>query len=93
MKRILTILTIALLLLSFNSIAFAKGQEGKPSTPAVIADALVLRPLGFAGTVLGTAAFVASLPVTLSFHKSDQVEQVLVKDPFKYTFERPIGAM
>jgi hypothetical protein len=54
---------------------------------------LSIRPSGLAGTVLGTAAFLVSLPVTLSFHKTDQVERILVKEPFYYTFEGPLGEM
>jgi hypothetical protein len=89
-------LSIAFLILISNALAFAKAQGenlSTPSTGAVVADPLVLRPSGLAGKVLGTVAFLVSLPVTLSFHKTDQVERILVKEPFYYTFERPLGEM
>jgi len=54
---------------------------------------LVLRPLGFVGTILGSAAFVVSLPVTLATHKVDRTEKILVQEPYEYTFERPLGHM
>jgi hypothetical protein len=88
MKMTISILLIALTVLAFNSVALAA-----PSAGAVVADLLVLRPLGFAGTVLGGAAFVVSLPVTLATHKVQPVEETLVERPFDYTFERPLGQM
>ncbi len=96
MRKILCKLIITLLILSFNSLAFAADQRGtssKPSVGAVVADILVLRPLGFVGTVLGGAAFMVSLPVTLPSHKVDSTAKVLVEQPFNYTFERPFGQM
>ena len=88
MKITISILLIALTILALNSVAF-----DAPSAGAVVADLLVLRPLGFAGTVLGGAAFVVSLPVTLATHKVEPVEETLVERPFAYTFERPLGQM
>lgn len=96
MRRILSTLMITLLILSFNSLAFAVDQHGmssKPSPGAIVADVLVLRPLGFAGTVLGGAAFIVSLPVTVPSHKVNSAAKFLVEEPFNYTFERPIGQM
>jgi len=91
MKMTISILLIALTMLALNSVAFA--APSTPSAGAVVVDLLVLRPLGFAGTVLGGAAFVVSLPVTLATHKVEPVEEVLVGRPFDYTFERPLGQM
>jgi hypothetical protein len=96
MKSISSLLLVAFLILSLNSLAFAVGQQGTssgPSAGAVVGDILVLRPLGFVGTVLGSAAFVVSLPVTLPTHQVDKVGKALVERPFNYTFERPIGQM
>ncbi len=96
MRRTSNSLTMALLILSFGSLAFAAGQQvtsSNPSAGAVVGDILVARPLGFVGTVLGTTAFVVSLPVTLPTHQVDKVGKVLVERPFNYTFGRPIGRM
>ena len=93
MKKLGVSLLATLLIIQLASVTVAKAQSAKPSAPAVISDALVLRPLGFAGTVLGTTAFVVSLPVTLSFHQKHQAENLLVKKPFRYTFKRPLGKM
>ncbi len=96
MGKISNSLLIAVFILSFGSLAFAAGHQGTSSNPsagAVVGDILVARPLGFVGTVLGTTAFVVSLPVTLPTHQVDKVGKVLVERPFNYTFERPIGRM
>jgi len=95
MKKIMSIFVAALLILTFNSVSLAAilGTSSTPSAGAVVSDVLVLRPLGFAGTILGGAAFVVSLPVTLATHKVDRAERLLVQEPYDYTFERPLGQM
>jgi hypothetical protein len=91
MKKLVALLVVILPMVSFGSAAIAEARAARASAPAVIGDVLVLRPLGFAGTVIGTGAFVVSLPVTLSFHRAHQAKKLLVKEPFHYTFERPLG--
>ncbi len=95
MKKTISMLAAALLILVFSSVCFASTQEtsSTPSTGAVVSDILVLRPLGLAGTILGGAAFVVSLPVTLATHEVDPAEKILVQQPYDYTFERPLGQM
>jgi len=96
MKKTMSVIIItALLMLAFHSVSVAstQGSSPRPSAGAVASDVLVLRPLGFVGTVLGSAAFVVSLPVTLASHKVDSAERLLVQQPYDYTFERPLGQM
>jgi hypothetical protein len=65
MKKLISVLTISILILSFSSFALAKGPEAKmvtPSTGAVVAHVLVLRPLGIAGTILGGSRSCGDLP-------------------------------
>lgn len=64
-------------------------QEATAST--MLFDLVVLRPLGLVGTVLGTAAFVVSLPFSLPTKSTDEAAQKLVVDPATYTFARPLG--
>jgi len=92
MNKLSALLLVALFIIQFTPIAIASAQA-RPSAAAVITDILVLRPLGFAGTVFGTAAFVVSLPVTLSFHKTHLAQKLLIKKPFRYTFDRLPGKM
>lgn len=92
MTKFATFLLVCSLVLSLNSFALAKDNpSGHPSTGAIVLDILVLRPLGFCGTILGTSAFVMSLPVSIPFEKTDKVLEMVVMVPYGYTFERPLG--
>ena len=92
MTKFATFLLICSLVLSLNSFVLAKdNSSGDPSTGAVVLDILVLRPLGFCGTILGASAFVISLPVTVPFKKMDEVSKMLIMEPYDYTFRRPLG--
>ena len=64
-----------------------------PSPGVVVADMFVLRPIGLAGFILGKAACIVSLPVTIPFNSTHEVAKVLVMEPYRYTFERPLGKM
>lgn len=58
---------------------------------AMVFDAILLRPLGLAATVLGTAAFVVTLPISLPTRSADDAAKALVVEPARYTFARPLG--
>ena len=95
MKQIVIILVFSLLTLLLSTIASADDSSSavKPSPGAVIADLLVLRPIGFAGTIMGLAACIVSAPVTIPFNSTHEAAKVLVFEPYDYTFERPLGKM
>ena len=65
----------------------------EPSKAAIVADILTLRPLGFIGTILGSVAFVISLPVTLPSDSYKEVGETIVMKPAYFTFNRPLGKM
>ena len=94
MKKVSVFLIISLLLLSLHSFASAQGNPSSaPSGGAIIADILLLRPLGFLGLVAGTAGVVISFPVTIPFNRTHEVAEILIMQPYRYTFERPLGEM
>ena len=57
----------------------------------MLVDAFLLRPLGLAATVLGTAMFIVTLPFSLPTRSADDAAKALVVKPAKYTFARPLG--
>jgi hypothetical protein len=57
----------------------------------MIADCLVLRPLGLVGTVLGTAFFIVSVPFSALGGNVGQAFKTMVIKPAKFTFGRPLG--
>ncbi len=68
----------------------------KPSTEtsavAIIADVVLLRPIGLAATVVGSFFFVAALPFSLLGGNVEDSAKKLVVEPALYTFKRPAGA-
>jgi hypothetical protein len=89
MKKVLTILLTVVVLFTSTAV-FAKE---KPEPEEVIGDLVFLRPLGFCSFVLGTAVFIVSLPAAVVTKSTKQTAEVLVKEPFDYTFKRPLGEM
>ena len=65
--------------------------EAPDSAGMMLMDAFMLRPLGLAATVLGTAAFVVTLPFSLPTRSADDAAKALVVKPARYTFARPLG--
>lgn len=63
---------------------------GDPASD-MAADLLIVRPLGLVGTVIGAAGFVLSLPFTLPTGSAGNAAHELVRKPFEYTFDRPLG--
>jgi hypothetical protein len=68
----------------------AFGSEDTTSG-AVAVDAVLVRPLCFVATVVGSVLFVVSLPAALPSHSVKKAADVLVGKPAKATFSRPLG--
>lgn len=66
--------------------------DNAPSGVAMALDLAVARPLGLAVTVLGTAVFIAQLPLDLLGWQSPAAPaRKLVMEPARFTFSRPLG--
>ncbi len=91
MKRRLFSLACVLALVS----AGAPSAQADPgdNEVAVLADVVVVRPVCFVATVVGSALFVVSLPVTSLTRSVHKTGHALVVRPAKATFTRPIGDM
>jgi hypothetical protein len=86
--RILTALcTLAILMSGLNSSSAASHYD-----PAlVVADTVIVRPLCFAATIIGSVFFVVSLPVAATSGSVHTAADVLVVSPARATFTRPLG--
>ena len=74
--------------------ALALDQEQitrEPTGNEILADGLIARPLALIATVIGAAAFVVILPFTIPSKSTDRAAAILVAEPARYTFQRPIG--
>lgn len=63
------------------------------SVPASI-DLMVMRPIGLVATAAGAVAFVPAAAATAVFHYQSipSVFNLLVRGPYAFTFEDPIGS-
>jgi hypothetical protein len=97
MKRMilsLTMLLICSLALTPTVLAADYYQTERPKPPntnLMAADALVGRPLGLGMTILGTGAFIATLPFTALSGSTGDAARGLVSDTARWTFTRPLG--
>ncbi len=63
----------------------------RPDTNVMAADALIGRPVGLASTILGTGAFLVTLPFTVPSGSVRDAARGLIKEPGQWTFTRPLG--
>jgi hypothetical protein len=55
------------------------------------ADLLLVRPVGIVATAVGSVIFVVALPFTLISGDTQHSLDKLIKEPGRYTFNRPLG--
>ncbi|SMQ28659.1 hypothetical protein SAMN04488483_4467 [Pseudomonas helmanticensis] len=96
--KCLQVLLVTLLLCSSLAVQATEGGSGdpryaiqNPPAYAMIGDLLIARPLLVVATVIGTAAFVVSLPFTALGGGIGDAGQALVVDPAKAAFVRCLG--
>jgi hypothetical protein len=87
MKSKITTIACALAI-TFCSISPSVADEDGASA---VADVVIVRPLCFAATVIGTACFIVSLPVAAISGSTKQSAELLVNRPARATFKRAIG--
>ena len=90
MKRNVLIL-ISALFLAASALSTSAFDDG--SFEAVAADVIVVRPLSFVATLLGSALFVVSLPVAAISDSVADTSEALVFTPGRMTFTRPMGEL
>ena len=97
-KKLLSMgLIMALISIPFGSGVMAQtvGTKGPSNqeitTGKMAADLLLVRPVGFIGTLFGSAVFIVGIPFSAIGGNTGETFQKLVKDPAAYTFVRPLG--
>lgn len=96
-KKSLVFLIVAVLLFTWvASPVLAKEKQSitgeDRNAVSMMFDLVILRPLGLAATVVGTAFFVVSLPFSVLGGNTGEAAKKLMVEPAKYTFTRPLGA-
>ncbi len=64
-----------------------------PPGEVILVDALVMRPIGIGACAVGLVGALLTLPFAAATHSMDRVQQSLIREPFEYTFKRPLGDM
>ena len=84
---------VALIAMPFATSALAQEyfETKEPSGDAMLYDTIVLRPVGIVATVVGSVFWLISLPFSAAGDNVDTATEKLVKEPAKYTFDRPLG--
>jgi hypothetical protein len=93
-KKTLVILVVVVFVITAvasSSFAQATIQDEEISTENMVADALIVRPLGIVATILGAGLFVISLPFSALGKNVKEAGEKLVVAPAKFTFTRPLG--
>ena len=86
MKKVMVLLISCFLLLN-TATAFADIDEAF----ITVGDTVIARPFGLVALVVGSAAFVVSLPFAAASGSVKQTADTLVGEPFRFTFTRPLG--
>ena len=86
--KVITNICTAAIILAAATPALA-GSARDPNV--VAADAVVMRPVLFAATVLGSAIFVVALPAAAISKSVKSTARALVVTPAQATFTRPLG--
>jgi hypothetical protein len=92
-RSMILLLIAAMIFIPFGTSALAQSKDldNKITAEAMVADILVVRPLGIVASVVGTAIFIVSLPFSALGGNTKIACQKLVEDPAKFTFKRPLG--
>lgn len=86
-----TLASVATVIALLAPNAQAETLEDSPSAGAMVADAIVARPLYFALSQIGAAVYAVTLPFTLMGGNADQAAETLVVTPLQGAFVRCLG--
>jgi len=86
--KIRLITALCVLAIFFSTVVPSRATD---NSVQVISDAAVVRPGCFVATLLGTAIFIAILPIAATSKSVKKTAHTLVVNPARATFTRPLG--
>ena len=92
-KIVILLLAISLMIVPFGASAIAQDNSHpiKNCAELMAADCVIVRPLQFASLVTGTAFFVVSLPFSALGGNVGEAYHMMMVEPARMTFKRPLG--
>lgn len=76
---------------SEERLSYSDRLRSEPTAETMILDTILVRPIMFAGTVIGSVMWVVSLPFSAAAGNIEEARTKLVVEPAKHTFTRPLG--
>jgi hypothetical protein len=86
MRKVMISFVICFLLLNSTAVFAAETDD-----LMVVGDLVFARPLGVVATVIGSAVFFVALPFTIPSGSVQHTGDVMIGEPFNFTFKRPLG--
>lgn len=94
-KFIVGLLVAALCLSPVSALAVDDTEiyvfKREPQGDSMAGDLVIIRPIAMGCLVLSTAAWVVAYPFAALGGNADEATEKLVKEPFNFTFRRPLG--
>ena len=93
-KRLLCgMIIVSLVLIPMASTVFAGNptEVQERTAEGMAFDLVLLRPLGLVSTVVGSVVHVVGLLFSIPGGNAGETGEILIKEPAKYTFVRPLG--
>lgn len=75
----------------FSALAQGPKVQDEATAESMIADFVLLRPLGIVATAVGSVFFIVSLPFSWPTGSAGTALDKLVVEPASFTFVRPLG--
>ena len=86
---------ILLCIVSLVVMPLGASALASPVTPisdgTMVADIFVVRPLQLAALIVGTGVFLVSLPFSALGNNVDQSYEMMMREPARLLFKRPLG--
>ena len=92
-NALVSAVTTALLATAPLANAADSARYDDASFGTMVVDAAVARPLGLGATVVGTAAWIVTLPFSALGGNVRAAAQKLIVEPARFTFVRPLGEL
>jgi hypothetical protein len=94
-KLIVGLLVMALCLSPVSALAVDDSEiyvfKRAPQGNTMVGDVLVVRPISIACLAVSSVVYVVALPFAALGGNAGDATQKMVKDPFNFTFRRPLG--
>jgi hypothetical protein len=96
-RKLMAYLTAIMLVVTTNAVASSSNgvtydeHTAGPTAGTMLADTVLVRVPMMAATAVGVVTFVVTLPFSALGGNVGEAGQILVVDPAKYTFVRPLG--